>query len=108
MSGCDERPGIPKCPLCRREPEFWILNLDTPKCIWLFSERYLNKHPQFKKVTASMCRLDEWVNVRSIRCGHEMSVIVNHSFHKDIIESVNIVQKVLKQTKHYIDIGRAR
>lgn len=110
MSGIDERPRIkiPECPKCGKEPEFWILNLDVPRCIWLFSERYLNKHPTFKKVTSSCCNPTEWVNVRSIRCGHFQYGATNHSFHRDVVEDANIVREVLEQTKYYIDIGRAR
>ena len=111
LSGIDERPRtkIPVCPKCGREPDFWILNLAVPKCIWLFSERYLNKYPQFKKVTSSCCSPTEWVDVRSIKCGHDGNqTTTNHNFHRDFVENANIVQKVLEQTKYYIDIGRVR
>ena len=66
MSGIDEQyRGIPKCPVCEEEPEYWILDTTiagngggafrshiTVKA-WLFSEKHMNvvgRYYQYKHV----------------------------------------------------------
>ena len=66
MSGIDEQyRGIPKCPICEEEPEYWVLDttiagngggnfrLRTTVKAWLFSERHMaivGRYYQYKRV----------------------------------------------------------
>lgn len=66
MSGIDEQyQGIPKCPICEEEPEYWVLDttivgngsgtfpIDITMRAWLFSEKHMTvvgRYYQYKHV----------------------------------------------------------
>ena len=52
MSGIDECFGdIPKCPSCRKRPEYWTISTMHGPTLWFFSVEYRRRREEMYKIS---------------------------------------------------------
>lgn len=93
VSGIDEQKII--CPICKKEPDYWICNFEIGQC-WLLSNRYLALKPIYSRHVVYESRLKERMpeldRIKTIRCSCSQKMHIPES---------NIYVKVLRKMKEF-------
>jgi len=105
MSGIDEQyQGIPKCPICGKEPAYWVLETiingsDNSAIIgWLFGEKYIGRsedYYQYKHIGLGDKRLGS--TITEFTADHIKSVESNCSCERRYVKGLtfNAVKKAV-------------
>jgi len=96
MSGVDEQnPNIPMCPICEGVPRFWILYSSMEQTsasgwYWLFSDDYINKNPNYIKLTSKAGYSGEKITLDDIMC-----IICSDDNNHEFVAEHSVFQKVI-------------